>query len=86
MQGSVNVPLFRGVQGNTAFDNVKKLVMAGFAMRATGERSARQLSCPHPSPPLIVLDTRSEWSYSLWLVRRTEPRLSEGCPRGCAQK
>eukprot|EP00873_Tetraselmis_striata_P022142 jgi/Tetstr1/442406/TSEL_030532.t1 len=34
-EGSVNVPLFRGVQGNTAFDNVKKLVMAGFAMRAT---------------------------------------------------
>jgi hypothetical protein len=36
-QGAINVPLFREVQGNSPFDITKKLVMAGFAMTATGQ-------------------------------------------------
>jgi len=34
-EGSINVPLFRQVQGNSPFDIAKKVVMAGFAMAAT---------------------------------------------------
>lgn len=33
--GAVNVPLFRPVQGRTAFDTVKKLAMGALAMTAT---------------------------------------------------
>lgn len=33
--GSMNVPLFRPVMGDTKYDNLKRLVMAGFAMEAT---------------------------------------------------
>ena len=33
------MPLFRVVQGNSPFDIAKKVVMAGFAMTATGDRS-----------------------------------------------
>lgn len=34
-EGSINVPMFRLVAGNSAWDNVKKLAMASFAMKAT---------------------------------------------------
>ena len=37
--GSVSVPLFRYVEGDTVWDNLKRLAMAGFAMKATGEAS-----------------------------------------------
>lgn len=33
--GSINIPLYRDVQGNRAVDNLKRLAMASFAMRAT---------------------------------------------------
>ena len=35
-QGSVNVPLFRITAGKSNWDNVKRIVMAGLNMRATG--------------------------------------------------
>ena len=35
--GSVNVPLFRDVQGTGTFDNIKRVAMGLFAMRATGK-------------------------------------------------
>jgi rhodanese-related sulfurtransferase len=33
--GAINIPLFRFVQGNSFWDNVKKFAMASFAMKAT---------------------------------------------------
>lgn len=38
IEGAINVPLWRGVAGKTAWDTVKRAVMAvGFAMKATGK-------------------------------------------------
>ena len=38
IEGAVSVPLWRGVAGKTAWDTVKRAVMAvGFAMKATGK-------------------------------------------------
>lgn len=34
-EGAVNIPLFRFVQGNELWDQIKKVAMAGFAMKAT---------------------------------------------------
>eukprot|EP00197_Chlamydomonas_leiostraca_P009640 CAMPEP_0202865800 /NCGR_PEP_ID=MMETSP1391-20130828/6358_1 /ASSEMBLY_ACC=CAM_ASM_000867 /TAXON_ID=1034604 /ORGANISM="Chlamydomonas leiostraca, Strain SAG 11-49" /LENGTH=262 /DNA_ID=CAMNT_0049545677 /DNA_START=1 /DNA_END=789 /DNA_ORIENTATION=- len=34
-EGAVNVPLYRFVQGTALWDNIKKIAMAGFAMKAT---------------------------------------------------
>jgi len=34
-EGALNIPLYRYVQGNTFWDNAKRLAMAGFAMKAT---------------------------------------------------
>jgi hypothetical protein len=36
ISGSESAPLYRYVQGDTAFDNLKRLAMASFAMKATG--------------------------------------------------
>lgn len=36
IEGSVSIPLYRQVQGDTMFDNIKRLAMASFAMKATG--------------------------------------------------
>ena len=37
IEDDVSLPLFRGVEGKTAFDTIKRLVMTiGFAMKATG--------------------------------------------------
>lgn len=36
IKGSASVPLYRPVQGNSIFDNAKRLAMASFAMKATG--------------------------------------------------
>ena len=39
IEGAINVPLFRTVQGSGTWDQIKKVVMAvGLAMTATGER------------------------------------------------
>ena len=39
--GAVSMPLFRGVEGKTTWDTVKRLVMTiGFAMKATGAASS----------------------------------------------
>mmetsp|Transcript_30908 Transcript_30908/g.67517 ORF Transcript_30908/g.67517 Transcript_30908/m.67517 type:complete len:162 (-) Transcript_30908:894-1379(-) len=38
--GAINVPMFIPVQGNSMFDNAKRLAMAAFAMQAT-ERNPR---------------------------------------------
>jgi hypothetical protein len=35
LQGAVNVPLYRYVEGDGFWDNAKRLAMAGFAMKAT---------------------------------------------------
>jgi len=40
--GAINVPMFIPVQGNSLFDNTKRLAMAAFAMQAT-ERNPRFL-------------------------------------------
>ncbi len=34
-QGAVSVPLYRYVEGDSFWDNAKRLAMAGFAMKAT---------------------------------------------------
>ena len=34
-EGAINVPLFRPVQGDTKFDRIKRIIMAGFIMEAT---------------------------------------------------
>lgn len=39
IKDSVSVPLYRPVQGNSVFDNAKRLAMASFAMKATGATS-----------------------------------------------
>ena len=37
IDGAVSMPLFRGVEGKSAWDTAKRLVMTiGFAMKATG--------------------------------------------------
>lgn len=36
IEGSVSIPLYRPVQGDSMFDNIKRLAMASFAMKATG--------------------------------------------------
>ncbi|KAK3250867.1 hypothetical protein CYMTET_39778 [Cymbomonas tetramitiformis] len=36
IDGAINVPMFQPVQGNSTFDNLKRLAMAAFAMQATG--------------------------------------------------
>ena len=36
IEGSVSVPLYRGVEGRSMMDQVKRLAMASFAMTATG--------------------------------------------------
>ena len=42
IQDAVSVPLFRGVEGKTAWDTLKRLVMTvGFAMKATGAVASR---------------------------------------------
>ncbi|KAK3250866.1 hypothetical protein CYMTET_39778 [Cymbomonas tetramitiformis] len=35
IDGAINVPMFQPVQGNSTFDNLKRLAMAAFAMQAT---------------------------------------------------
>ena len=46
IEGAVSVPLYRGVAGKTAWDTVKRAVMAvGFAMRATGAPSVLSRLC-----------------------------------------
>ena len=48
IEGAVSVPLYRGVAGKTAWDTVKRAVMAvGFAMRATGAPSVSSRICNH---------------------------------------
>ena len=48
IEGTVSVPLYRGVAGKTAWDTVKRAVMAvGFAMRATGQPSILSRLCSH---------------------------------------
>ena len=39
IEGSVSVPLYRGVEGRGMMDQVKRLAMASFAMTATGAHS-----------------------------------------------
>lgn len=36
IKGAVSIPLFRPVQGDSMMDNVKRLAMGAFAMKATG--------------------------------------------------
>lgn len=35
VKGAINLPLYRYVEGDTVWDNLKRLAMAGFAMKAT---------------------------------------------------
>ena len=42
VEGAVSVPLWRGVAGKTAWDTLKRGIMAvGFAMKATGGGSSQ---------------------------------------------
>jgi hypothetical protein len=44
-EGSVSVPLFRYVEGDSKWDKLKRLAMASFAMQATGPLLRRHLPC-----------------------------------------
>jgi hypothetical protein len=45
VEGSVSVPLFRYVEGDSKWDKLKRLAMASFAMQATGQRLPRPRAC-----------------------------------------
>jgi rhodanese-related sulfurtransferase len=36
IEGSISIPLYRGVQGRTMFDQIKRFTMGSLAMTATG--------------------------------------------------
>lgn len=45
IEGSVSIPLYRAVQGDSMFDNIKRLAMASFAMKATGMVDHMHVKC-----------------------------------------
>lgn len=78
MEGAINVPLYRQVQGSSLMDNIKRISMASIAMTAT-ERDPDFLKYAEErlpkNKPLIIADKRGG---SLSTVMKTEKWSGEG--------